>query len=163
MSFTRAGPPKAAPAPVNITCFQKLALRFFWAIIKYIKTIFWTFCFAEILHTRKKSSNLGKFPQSQDKIFQDYLFCITNCMNFHIHVTVQSVHFFQPTDRFQQGVLLWQKRTSTLSHDHYYFKPITYLYACSTPEPRQRMKQLQNSDIFDIMSKMEDDRFEERK
>ena len=54
----------------------------------------------------KKSSNLGKFPQSQDKIFQDYLFCITNCMNFHFHVTVEIVHFFRPTDRFQLGVYI---------------------------------------------------------
>ena len=33
-----------------------------------------------------KSSNLGKFPHIQAKIFQDCIFCITNCMNFHTHV-----------------------------------------------------------------------------
>ena len=37
---------------------------------------------------------LKLFSHIQDKIFQDCIFCITNCMNFHNHVIVQSVHFF---------------------------------------------------------------------
>ena len=53
---------------------------------------------------RYLGTNIRLFSQSQDKIFQDCLFCITNCMNFHFHVTVQSVHFFRPTNRFKQGV-----------------------------------------------------------
>ena len=39
---------------------------------------------------------LSLFSHIQDKIFQDCIFCITNCMNFHNHVIVQSVHFFYP-------------------------------------------------------------------
>ena len=72
---------------INVICFQKLAFRFFWAIIEW-KHFFGFFVLLKFSVQEKKSSNLGKFPQSQDKIFQDYLFCITNCMNFHFHVTV---------------------------------------------------------------------------
>ena len=40
----------------------KVFLGYYW-----IKTFFWTFCFAKILRTRKKNSNLGKYPH----IFRD--------------------------------------------------------------------------------------------
>ena len=70
----------------------------------YWKKNFWTFRFSKTLCTRKKSSNLGKFPHIQAKIFQNCIFCITKCINFHTHVIVWSVHFSDPTDRFQPGV-----------------------------------------------------------
>ena len=72
---------------INITCFQKLALRFFWAIIEE-KHFFGHFVLLKFSVQEKKAQIFGKFPHIQAKIFQDCIFCITNCMNFHTHVIV---------------------------------------------------------------------------
>ena len=72
---------------INITCFQKLALRFFWAIIEE-KHFFGLFVLLKFSVQEKKAQIFGKFPHIQAKIFQDCIFCITNCMNFHTHVIV---------------------------------------------------------------------------
>ena len=51
-----------------------------------------------------KNKQITLFPHIQAKKLRDCIFCITNWMNFHTHVIVQSVIFCDPTDRFQPGV-----------------------------------------------------------
>ena len=70
-----------------INMFPKAKVKVFWAIIEE-KHFFGLFVLLKFSVQEKKSSNLGKFPHIQAKIFQDCIFCITNCMNFHTHVMV---------------------------------------------------------------------------